>query len=384
MEIMGSNQFGIREHNERLVLTIVRNQGPLAKSEIARKTGLSVQTTSVIMRALEQDGFLEKCEKIRGKVGQPSIPMRLRAGGAYFLGLKVGRRSIQLVLVNFIGEIICEKTQTYKYPTPDSTLSFAKSALQDVLSSLTVEQRKRISGLGIAAPYFLWEWASVIGVDESKMAAWKDCDLAGEISKFVDFPVYLGNDATCACGAELVFGNPEDAQDFLYLYMGYFIGGGVVLNGKLYPGTLGNAGAIGPMPVGGLDNTQQLVDLASIAGLEKQLDAQGYSANVLWDDTEHWDIDQHELDLWVDNIVPTLCHTIISAVSIIDFSNVIIDGSMPRHLVDQIVTNVGTHLSERKITGLLLPKVTQGQMGGKARALGAASLPLSKKFLLET
>ena len=57
-EIKGANQVGLRQQNEKLVLTILRRQGPLPKAEIARRTGLSAQTTSVIMRALEQDGFL--------------------------------------------------------------------------------------------------------------------------------------------------------------------------------------------------------------------------------------------------------------------------------------------------------------------------------------
>lgn len=384
MDILGSNQFGIREHNERLVLTFVRNQGPLAKSEIARKTGLSVQTTSVIMRALEQDGLLEKCEKVRGKVGQPSIPMRLKAEGALFFGLKVGRRSIQLVLVDFIGQIIKSATQTYKYPTPDSTIKFAQKAIDEVLNELSSEQKKRISGLGIAAPFFLWEWASIIGIEDDKMAAWKDCDLAVEIGKFVDFPVYLGNDATCACGAEVVFGNSEDNRDFLYLYLGYFIGGGVVLNGKLYTGSFGNAGAIGPMPVGTMANNRQLVDLASIAGLEKRLEQQGYSASALWNDTENWEVDRDLLDAWLDEITPAIAHSIISTVSVIDFSTIVIDGSMPRALVQEIVTRVSMLLTERKVVGLYMPQIVMGEIGGSARALGAASLPLSKKFLLET
>ena len=94
--IRGSNQTGMRAHNERLVLSLIRKHGPMAKAAIARITGLSAQTVSVIMRALEADGLLVKGEPVRGKVGQPSVPMGLRAEGAYFLGLKVGRRSVEL------------------------------------------------------------------------------------------------------------------------------------------------------------------------------------------------------------------------------------------------------------------------------------------------
>ena len=53
--LRGTNQSGMRDHNERLVLSLVRRHGALAKSDIARMTGLSAQTVSVIMRGLEQE-----------------------------------------------------------------------------------------------------------------------------------------------------------------------------------------------------------------------------------------------------------------------------------------------------------------------------------------
>ena len=92
-DLRGSNQSGVRAHNERLVLSILRGRGPTAKAEIARLTGLSAQTVSVITRGLEGEGLIERGAPVRGKVGQPSIPMRLSQSGAFFFGVKVGRRS---------------------------------------------------------------------------------------------------------------------------------------------------------------------------------------------------------------------------------------------------------------------------------------------------
>ncbi|MDE3122078.1 MAG: MarR family transcriptional regulator, partial [Paracoccaceae bacterium] len=82
----------MRAHNERLVLSLVRHE-PMAKSDIARITGLSAQTVSVIMRSLEADGLLLRGEPIRGRIGQPSVPMHLNPEGAFFFGVKIGRRS---------------------------------------------------------------------------------------------------------------------------------------------------------------------------------------------------------------------------------------------------------------------------------------------------
>ncbi len=54
----GANQTRVRAYNERLVMSLVRRHGELSKADIARRSGLSAQTVSVIMRALESDGLL--------------------------------------------------------------------------------------------------------------------------------------------------------------------------------------------------------------------------------------------------------------------------------------------------------------------------------------
>lgn len=384
-EASGSNQVGMRERNERLVLTILRRQGALPKADIARMTGLSAQTVSVIMRALERDGLLEKGEKIRGKVGQPSVPMRLAPEGAFFLGFKVGRRSAELTLVNFVGEELAHIEEAYAYPTPEKALSFVKGSLEELYKVLTPDQRNRIAGLGIASPYFLWEWANVIGVDPAKMAGWKDFDLKEEVAALVDFPVFLGNDATSACGAEVTFGTAQPPVDFLYIYIGYFVGGGVVLNGSVFAGRSGNAGAVGPFPVVSHDGTSsQLVDKASLIGLERRLAAQADGNMPLSRLIDESTASSEVVEAWLDDAVKSLAQLVLGACSIIDFPAVLVDGNMPSELRSQIVARLTEELDQMPLSGLIRPELIEGSLGARARPLGAASLPLSNRFMLQT
>ena len=55
----GTNQIGVRFYNERLVLSLIRRHGELPKADIARMTGLSPQTISIIMNQLTLDGLLQ-------------------------------------------------------------------------------------------------------------------------------------------------------------------------------------------------------------------------------------------------------------------------------------------------------------------------------------
>ncbi len=380
---LGTNQSGMRAHNERLVLSLVRQHGSLAKSDIARATKLSAQTISVIMRELEQDGLLLRQAPVRGKVGQPSIPMSLNPEGAFFLGLKIGRRSAELVLIDFVGAVRAMEHCSYLYPAPKETVAFVRNGIKTLRAGLSPEQDGRIAGLGVAMPFELWNWADTVGAPRDIMDQWRRLDIRDEIQREVDFPIYLQNDATSACGAELVFGRTGNLRDFVYFYIGAFAGGGVVLNGKLYGGPSGNAGALGSMPVPGPNGQSvQLIDVASIAILEKALKARGLEGSFLWTSPEDWGDVGPDLDAWLDQAGMALAYATVSAAAVIDFEAAVIDGWMPKTVRARLVESVRAALDKIDVEGLQLPQVLEGTVGIHARALGGASLPLSERFLL--
>lgn len=379
----GTNQSGMRDYNERLVLSLVRQHGALAKTDIARITGLSAQTISVIMRELEGEELLQRGAPVRGKVGQPSIPMSLNPEGAFFLGLKIGRRSADLVLIDFCGTIRGMAHSTYAYPEAQATLGFARSGIADLLGRLDAAQRRRVAGLGIAMPFELWNWADAVGAPRSVMDEWRSIDIRAALSAELPFPVYLQNDATAACGAELVFGQTGDFRNFIYFYVGAFIGGGVVLEGALYAGPTGNAGALGSMPVPDVSGRPvQLIDIASIAVLERALISARRDGGILWTSPEEWgDLSPH-LGAWIDTAAAGLAYAIVASSAVIDFEAAVIDGWMPSGVRSKLVEAVALKLRQFDIEGLELPVVREGTVGIHARALGGASLPLSDRFLI--
>ena len=69
----------------------------MSKAEIARVTKLSAQTVTIIVNRLIEEGYLLKCAARRGKVGQPSTPIELNPDGAISFGIKIGRRSVEVL-----------------------------------------------------------------------------------------------------------------------------------------------------------------------------------------------------------------------------------------------------------------------------------------------
>ena len=382
--LRGSNQSGMRAWNERVVLSLVRAQGALSKADIARSTGLSAQTVSVIMRGLEQDGLLARGAPIRGKVGQPSVPMSLAADGAFFLGLKIGRRSSEMVLTDFHGQVLARRIARHAWPDPDAAVAFAREASATLVAGLPSAQQARVAGLGIAMPFQLWNWAETIGAPQGATDAWRDRDIRAELAATAPWPVLLQNDATAACGAELVFGTRTLPPDFVYVYVGFFIGGGIVLGNRLFPGRSGNAGALGSMPVQAPDGRmRQLIDLASIVVLERALAAAGGDPESIWDDATRWDLPETVLGPWIDGAARAIAQAVVASLSVIDFPAVVIDGWMPPAVRDRLVAAVARVLAAMDLSGLDHPDLIAGSLGPEARPLGAAALPLTSRFLVD-
>ena len=125
----GSNHVGMRQFNERVVLQAIRLHGSLPKAEIARLTHLTAQTVQIIIARLEADGLVRKLEPVRGKVGQPSVPMALNPEGAFSIGIKIGRRSMDMLLVDFGGQV--RDTMAIGADDPASRAVWVKVGLAD-------------------------------------------------------------------------------------------------------------------------------------------------------------------------------------------------------------------------------------------------------------
>ena len=381
----GANQSGVRAYNERLILSLLRHYGTLSKADIARKTGLSAQTISVINRGLETDGLVRRGEPVRGRIGQPSVPMALDPDGAFSIGLRIGRRSSDLLLMDFSGAVRAHVKVTYRYPTPERVLDFVGRELARVLGAMPSPMSNRVIGMGVASPFELWNWLDRLGAPAAEMAAWRGFDLPGALQRQTGFDVIIENDASSACLAELSVGKGRQHKDFAYLYVGSFIGGGIVINHTLQSGVGGNAGAFGsiPMPRSSGDKTTQLIDRASLYLLEAEIVASGGDPSALWKQAADWSAFAPQLALWHAEAAPSIATAIVSVVSVIDFPVVIIDGAFPADVKQDLVHRVRSELGAINMQGLAVPHVEAGGAGADARALGSALLPISARFLVE-
>jgi predicted NBD/HSP70 family sugar kinase len=383
---VGSNQLGMRQFNERIVLQAIRLHGALPKADIARLTRLSMQTVSLIVDHLIEDGLLARDPKtrVRGRIGQPSVPISLRADGAFSIGVKVGRRSLDVLSMDFAGSVRARETMEYPYPDPVVLFPALEARLAQVIAGLGDGARK-IAGIGVAAPLWLGGWRDFFDTPPDALAAWNDIDIRERIQAMTALPVEFAKDTTAACAAELVMGQGRGLRNFLYVFIGTFIGGGLVIDGRLHAGPRGNAGAIGSLPLSltlqsADGRAGQLLNTASVYVLEKAFAAAGAPADAAHDERARSPELRALSEAWLDETCPAIAAGIASSTALLDLEAVVIDGEIDRALLRDVIGRTDEALARFDWQGMMRPRLVEGQIGPDARAMGGAILPLYAHF----
>ncbi|HSV36510.1 MAG TPA: ROK family transcriptional regulator [Ramlibacter sp.] len=378
----GSNQLGMRQFNERVVLQALRLHGALPKAELARVTGLTAQTIGLITTRLEEDGLVLRNDRVRGRIGQPSIPMALDPDGAYAIGIKIGRRSTDALLVDFNGEVRKRLSLSYAFPDAAELLPAIRQQLRTLQRSLG-ERGTRLVGVGVAAPFQMGGWHRMLGLSQEQAEQWNSIDLAAQVQAMIDVPVSFARDTAAACIAELLLGRGRDIKSYLYLFVDTFVGGSLVLHSHPHLGVHGNAGAVASLPVSLAQPAQvpdQLVRHASLWELEQEFQRHGLDASAAYDERSLEEPFAPHTRPWIRSAAEALALCIVSGTAFVDVEAVVIDGSLAPAALRLLLEQTAAALDTYNWEGLWRPALHPGSIGSDARALGGALLPLHANF----
>ncbi|TBO30391.1 ROK family transcriptional regulator [Aquabacterium lacunae] len=387
----GSNQVGVRQYNERVVLQAIRQHGALPKAELARLTHLSAQAVSLIIDRLLAEDLVTKQAPVRGgRVGQPSVPIALNPDGAFAVGIKVGRRSMDALLVDFTGAVRMRHSTPYAWPDPQQLFADVGrdvQRLQAHLSTLGPGLAERLQGVGVAAPFFLGGWQTLLGMPEAQARQWQHLDMAACMQDTTDLPVHFVKDTSAACVAELVAGVGRSVRSFLYVFVDTFIGGGLVLDSRLHAGRHGNGGAVGSLPLHIQPDSAhttgvppQLLSVASLQNLEQAFEQAGLDPTAAYDDRALLADWAPHSQAWLAQTARGIAMAANVTASLLDIDGVIVDGSFSRSLHSLLTQQVQQALNQYHWEGIYRPDIIAGTIGSDARALGGALMPLYANF----
>ncbi|MFD6170151.1 ROK family protein [Streptomyces coeruleorubidus] len=216
---------------ERAVAIEVLVHGPLSRTELARRLGLSAGSLTRLTKPLIESGLLVEVAEAgvpaEARQGRPSTPLDVVADSWSFLGFKITEDTVYGVVTTLRSDIVA------RHDRPLTTHDPAEVA--DVLGEMTAELTRdhpRLAGIGIGVGGFVQDRA-VVG--ESPFLLWRDVPLAELVEERTGLPVVVENDVAALVEAETWFGAGRGLDRFVVLTIGAGIGYGLVLGGKRVP-----------------------------------------------------------------------------------------------------------------------------------------------------
>jgi len=377
----GVAQSGVRIANERAVLTLVALVPGLSNADLARRSGLGPQTTSRIVTDLENRGLVKRGEVLRGRRGQPATPLFIDPEGAYAIGVEIGWRHCEVVLIDIAARLLASVHRAYDYPDAETIFGDIAADIATMQSGMTPLQRSRLVAIGLASPTSIDRGIDRIGGPPEQRELWKIINVQESLARATGMDTVWFNDGTAACWGEIVAHPAPRPTGFAYFLVSTFIGAGIVSNDGLWHGPTGNAADLGAIVVPGDDGKPAFVHfVASIAAFESRLMEAGVA--VPPDSPVTWDwaaLEPHASD-WLDSAGRALAAAVVSTQAIIELEKTIIDGVMPRPIVERLLERVQFHLNALPTLTVGKPVIAMGHLGAAAAAMGAAHLPLYHRF----
>lgn len=142
----------VQKINRSIVLSIIRDRGPLSRADISRRTKLTRSTVSSIVSYLTRKNLVKEIGLSSSGVGRRGILLKLNPKAYYVVGVDLGTLNTIAAVVDLEGKIV----ERVEHPTNgeknrDDVIERVKVAIREVITSSDVNLQK-IAGIGLAVP----------------------------------------------------------------------------------------------------------------------------------------------------------------------------------------------------------------------------------------
>jgi N-acetylglucosamine repressor len=243
---MSPNPLGnrdlIRALNRSTILAMIKIDGPIARAEIARRTGLSPATvTAITSELIEEELVFEKAAG-DSSGGRPPILLALNPKGGYVVGIKLTESVATAALTDLEALVVAKKTENLSGATPEIVINDLARMVTELAEEYDIEKR-HLLGVGVGVAGIVDAGRGVLR--QSPIYGWQNIPLADMLEKEIGVPVYVDNDVNTLTITEKWFGAGQNVENFLTVTLGRGVGMGMVINGQFYRGARGGAGEFG-------------------------------------------------------------------------------------------------------------------------------------------
>lgn len=389
------NQDDLRNHNLSVVIsTLLRAAEPMSRAELAKQTGLTKATMSLLVSMLVDNGVVrEGTPSVQSSYGRPSTPLLIVGGRYCGIGLQVNTDGYGTIVLDLDGTVVAERWVDADMSDVDADDIFSElNALSLEQERLLADRGYTVTGTGLALPGLVTDDMRLL---MARNLGWEQLDLKRfDVVRRLD--ATAGNEANMAALAQIPGyamhreddGIVEPNASFIYLSTDVGIGGAVVRGGHVEIGDHGFGGELGHVSVelrGPVCRCGRRGCLETYAGRRAMVESAGIvsgsaaarreSINEL---IERWRDGDVKAAAVVDKAIEAMVSAIASAINICDVDTVMLGG-----VWSQFGPEIASHMQgmmRRQVLGYpeVRAKVLMADVTSKPALIGSDAIGLRR------
>ncbi len=237
-----------RQYTASAIFTNIFHNGPITQREISRTAGLSFATVTSVVSGLEKRGIIRRSDESSANGGRPAALYKCNSTYRYVIGIEARKDEILFIVSDLGGDVLTQKRIPFdKKIGKDGFLALLVQGARELIGIFKGKDAK-FRGIGVGA-------AGLVNPNDGSVAIlshlpnWGSVPLKEVLEKDLGLKVFVHNLAAAAVLGESWYGLGRGKTNFLYLSVTDGVGGGIVINGRLYTGTSGTAGEFGHITV---------------------------------------------------------------------------------------------------------------------------------------
>lgn len=231
----------IKKMNTSVILNTIRESGSISRAEIARLTKLTPATVTNITSELLNNKIILEAERGESSGGRKPVMLRINTDGHYVAGVYIGSKVVEIVIANLNAEFVYSNKIENDYSVPYT------ETLGEISKSIKRWQEenpsKNILGIGLGV-HGLVQSEKGIALYAPNLN-WENVPVKNFLQEKLNLPVFIDNDVRTMTLGESWFGVAQDISNFILIYIGYGVGGSIVIDNHLFRGINEGAGEIG-------------------------------------------------------------------------------------------------------------------------------------------
>ena len=385
----GSNGPRVGSYNRKVVLDAVREVEGVSRVELAKRTGLTAQTVSNIVRRLIDEDLVVESGQLQGQMGKPRTLLRINEAAYHAVGVHFDPHEVTCVVVDLGGRVVARATRTPRPGSgPSSVVTLLVKAVEAALGRAGLAPES-VVGVGIASPGAI-DAAGGEVIGPPNLPGWGRVPLRDTVAARLGLPVSLDNDATAAAMGERWVGGAGRSGSFAYIYLGTGVGCGLILSDQVFRGSSGNAGELGHVSI---DVRGRLCHCGNRGCLEAYISPAAIRADLGGVDLvrggpQDWSdfaravaAGDPGVTRAMDQAASRLADATVSLVNLLDLPRIVIGGRGLQGLAVSFSATVQARVNAHAMArGARSVEVTPTIVGENAAAIGAASLVLHSSY----